>query len=56
MPEDIISSIQESVIQGRMNKDDEGMDEGMIGQPGVTELVEKALASGLSIQNIITKG
>ena len=56
MPEDIISSIQESVIQGRMNKDDEGTDEGMIGQPGVTELVEKALASGLSIQNIITKG
>jgi 5-methyltetrahydrofolate--homocysteine methyltransferase len=32
------------------------MDEGMIGQPGVTELVEKALASGLGIQNIITKG
>jgi len=56
MPEDILSSIQESVIQGRMTKDDEGMDEGMIGQPGVTELVEKALASGLSIQDIITKG
>lgn len=56
MPEDIISSIQESVIQGRITRDDEGMDEGMIGQPGVTELVERALASGLSIQNIITKG
>jgi len=56
MPEDIISLIQESVIQGRITKDDEGMDEGMIGQPGVTELVERAPASGLSIQNIITKG
>jgi len=56
MPEDIISLIQESVIQGRITKDDEGMDEGMIGQPGVTELIERALASGLSIQNIITKG
>ena len=56
MPEDIISLIQENVIQGRMTKDDEGMDEGMVGQPGVTELVEKALASGLSIQDIITKG
>ncbi|TEU02719.1 MAG: cobalamin-binding protein [Dehalococcoidia bacterium] len=32
------------------------MDEGMVGQPGVTELVESALASGLSIQSIITKG
>jgi len=56
MPEDIISLIQENVIQGRITKDDEGMDEGMIGQPGVTELIERALASGLSIQNIITKG
>jgi 5-methyltetrahydrofolate--homocysteine methyltransferase len=56
MPEDIISLIQESIIQGRITEDDEGMDEGMIGQPGVTELVESALASGLSIQSIITKG
>jgi len=56
MSEDIISLIQENVIQGRMTKDDEGMDEGMVGKPGVTELVEKALASGLSIKDIITKG
>jgi len=56
MPKDIISLIQESVIQGRITKDDEGMEEGMVGQPGVRELVEEALASGLSIENIITKG
>jgi len=56
MSEDIISLIQENVIQGRMTKDDEGMDEEMVGQPGVTELVERALASGLSIKDIITKG
>jgi len=56
MSEDIISLIQENVIQGRMTRDDEGMDEGMVGKPGVTELVEKALASGLSIKDIITKG
>jgi 5-methyltetrahydrofolate--homocysteine methyltransferase len=56
MPEDIISLIQENVIQGRMTKDDEGIDEEMVGQPGVTELVEKALASGLSIKDVITKG
>jgi 5-methyltetrahydrofolate--homocysteine methyltransferase len=56
MPEDIISLIQENVIQGRMTKDDEGIDEEMVGQPGVTELVEKAVASGLSIKDIITKG
>jgi len=56
MPEDIISLIQENVIQGRMTKDDEGIDEEMVGQPGVAELVEKALTSGLSIKDIITKG
>jgi 5-methyltetrahydrofolate--homocysteine methyltransferase len=56
MPEDIISLIQESIIQGRITKDDEGMEEGMVGQPGVTELVEEALASGLGIEDIITKG
>jgi len=56
MSEDIISLIQENVIQGRTTRDDEGMDEGIVGQPGVTELVEQALASGLSIQDIITKG
>jgi len=56
MPEDIISLIQENVIQGRMTKDDEGIDEELVGQPGVAELVEKALVSGLSIKDIITKG
>jgi 5-methyltetrahydrofolate--homocysteine methyltransferase len=56
MSEDTISSIQKSVIQGRITKDDEGMDEGMVGQPGVTELVEKALASGLSVKSIISEG
>jgi len=56
MSEDTINLIRENVIQGRLTKDDEGMEEGMVGQPGVTELVEKALASGLSMQEIITKG
>ncbi len=56
MSKDIISLIQESVIQGRITKADEGMDEGMVGQPGVTELVEEALVSGLSIKDIISEG
>ena len=56
MSEDILSSIQQSVIQGRITKDDEGMDEGMVGQPGVTELIEKALASGLSVKSMISEG
>jgi 5-methyltetrahydrofolate--homocysteine methyltransferase len=56
MAEDIISLIQENVIQGRITKDDEGIEEGMVGQSGVTELVQQALASGLSVRHIITKG
>ncbi len=56
MPEDIIDLIRENVIQGRITKDDEGMNEGMVGQPGVTELVEQALASGLHIRDVVTKG
>jgi 5-methyltetrahydrofolate--homocysteine methyltransferase len=56
MPEDIISLIRENVVQGRVTKDDEGLDEDMVGQPGVTELTEQALASDISLHDIITKG
>jgi len=56
MTEDIISLIRENVIQGRVIQDDEGMDEGMVGQPGVTELTEKALASGMNVPDIINRG
>jgi 5-methyltetrahydrofolate--homocysteine methyltransferase len=56
MPEDIISLIRENVIQGRVTQDDEGLDEDMVGQPGVTELTEQALASGISVKDIIKQG
>jgi 5-methyltetrahydrofolate--homocysteine methyltransferase len=56
MTEDIISLIRENVIQGRVTKDDEGLDEGMVGQPGVVELTEEALALGLNVRDIINEG
>jgi 5-methyltetrahydrofolate--homocysteine methyltransferase len=56
MSEDIISLIKENVIQGRATKDDEGIDESMVGQPGVTELIEEALASVVSVPDIINQG
>ena len=56
MTEDIISLIRENVIQGRVTRGDEGMDEDMVGQPGVTELIEEALASGIGLLDIISKG
>jgi len=56
MTEDIISLIRENVIQGRVTQDDEGLTEGMVGQPGVSELVNKALAQHVSVQDIINRG
>lgn len=56
MPEDIVNLIKENVIQGRVTIDDEGLTEGMVGQPGVSELVEEALASGVSVSDIINDG
>ncbi|MFC2043858.1 corrinoid protein [Chloroflexota bacterium] len=56
MADDIISLIRENVIQGRVTQDDEGMDEGMTGQPAVSELVNDALAQGVSVEKIINIG
>jgi 5-methyltetrahydrofolate--homocysteine methyltransferase len=56
MPDDIVDLIRQNVIQGRVTSDDEGMEEGMTGQPGVTELVEQALASGVPIRDIVSRG
>jgi len=56
MPEDIVDLIRQNVIQGRVTSDDEGTDEGMAGQPGVTELVEQAVSSGVPIRDIVSKG
>jgi len=56
MTQDIIRQIRENVIQGRVTKDDEGMDEGMEGQPAVTELVPQALCENISVADIINMG
>ncbi|MBN1188785.1 MAG: corrinoid protein [Dehalococcoidales bacterium] len=56
MSEDLISLIKKNVIQGRTGQDDEGMDEDMVGQPGVVELVRQGIDSGLSVKDIITSG
>ena len=56
MTEDIISLIRKNVIQGRITQEDEGLDEGMVGQPGVSELINEALSQGVSVQDIINGG
>jgi len=56
MSAEIIDLVRENVIQGRVTRDDEGIEEGMVGQPGVTELITEALDSGVNIADIITEG
>jgi 5-methyltetrahydrofolate--homocysteine methyltransferase len=56
MAEDLLSFIRENVIQGRVTREDEGFDEGMVGQPGVSELIDEAIALGKSAEDIINKG
>jgi 5-methyltetrahydrofolate--homocysteine methyltransferase len=56
MTEDILALIKESVIQGRIARDDEGFDEGLVGQAGASELTKEALAQGISAEDIIKLG
>jgi 5-methyltetrahydrofolate--homocysteine methyltransferase len=52
----LIDDIRTNVIQGRVNSEDEGFDEGFEGQPATVELVEKALAEGADIRALIVDG
>lgn len=56
MAEDILALIRENVIQGRVTREDEGLEGGMEGEPAVTELAEEALARGVDAQDIINDG
>jgi len=56
MAEDIVALLKENVIQGRKTQDDEGIDEGLSGTPGVVELTQSALDNNIPPEVIITKG
>jgi len=56
MAAEIISLIRENVIQGRITQDDEGMEEGMVGKPAVTELTQQALDQNIGAADIINNG
>jgi 5-methyltetrahydrofolate--homocysteine methyltransferase len=53
---ELLNKIALNVVQGRVEAEDEGFDEGFEGQPAVTELVEKALGNGISAIDIMVKG
>jgi 5-methyltetrahydrofolate--homocysteine methyltransferase len=53
---EIIEKIRFNVVQGRLEKEDEGYDEGLEGQPAVKELIEEAIQSKVDPKSIITVG
>ncbi|MBS3819284.1 corrinoid protein [bacterium] len=53
--EDILEKIKKNIIEGRMNSEDEGFNGEMAGEPGVMELVQKALDQNISPSEILDK-
>lgn len=52
----LIEKISFNIVQGRVEAEDEGFDEGLEGQPAVTELVTEALAAGIDAKTIVIDG
>ena len=52
----LIEKIAFNIVQGRVEAEDEGFDEGFEGQPAVTELVNKALEAGIDPKTIVIDG
>jgi 5-methyltetrahydrofolate--homocysteine methyltransferase len=53
---ELLEKIAFNVIQGRVESEDEGIDQGLEGQPGVTELVEQALDENIDAKRIVLEG
>ena len=55
MENNIKEEIIYNIIQGRMEAEDEGVDEGLEGKPAVRELIEDALARGMNPKEIVAE-
>lgn len=53
--EELMEKIAYNVIQGRVESEDEGIEEGLIGEPGVVDLVEEAVAQGYDPKEIVVE-
>ncbi len=53
--QEIIEKIAFNVIQGRVMAEDEGYDEGLEGQPAVTELVEMAIEQKIGAKKVVVE-
>ena len=56
MSTQLLDEIAMNVIQGRVEAEDEGFDEGFEGKPAVTELVQEAIDKGLEPGDILIRG
>lgn len=56
MSTQLLDQIALNVIQGRVEAEDEGFDEGFEGKPAVTELVQEAIDKGLEPGEILIHG
>ena len=52
----ILDKIAFNVIQGRVEAEDEGIQQGLVGEPGVLELVQMALDQGIEPKKIVLDG
>jgi 5-methyltetrahydrofolate--homocysteine methyltransferase len=53
--EELLLEIRTNVILGRVDESDEGYDGDRIGQPGVSELVNEALANGVAVKRVLSE-
>jgi 5-methyltetrahydrofolate--homocysteine methyltransferase len=51
--QELLKAIAFNVVQGRVEAEDEGFDDGLEGQPGVTELVNQALEDDVEPKEIV---
>ena len=54
MKEELLDKITFNIIQGRLEAEDEGIDEGLTGQPAVTELLQEAIDQNIDPGIIVT--
>ncbi|MFC1770204.1 corrinoid protein [Nitrospirota bacterium] len=52
----LIEEIKSNVIQGRINSEDEGFDEGLEDKPATLELIEQALKENVDIKELVVDG
>lgn len=56
MSSELLEKIALNVVQGRVEAEDEGFDEGFEGQPAVTELVEEAIEQNIAPGDVLIQG